>query len=92
LVRNETHARHAASPGRRSRRLGPLRYVARWYRRPEDDLAWATKPPAGGAHAIIASVDADILLTGSGVGRGLGPAALKARAADIGRDPTVPLI
>ena len=38
------------------------------------------------------SVDADMLVNESGVGRRLGPAALKVLAAEIRRDPTVPLI
>jgi RimJ/RimL family protein N-acetyltransferase len=29
-------------------------HVARWYPDPEGNLAWATRPPAGGDHAIIA--------------------------------------
>ena len=28
-------------------------HVARWFPEPEDNLAWATNPPAGGSHAII---------------------------------------
>src|SRR5262245_1084652 len=38
------------------------------------------------------SVDADILLGASGVGRGVGPAALRALVAESLRDPTVPMI
>jgi aminoglycoside 6'-N-acetyltransferase len=29
-------------------------HVAPWYRRPEEDVRWATNPPPGGAQAIIA--------------------------------------
>jgi len=97
-------------------------HVARWYARPEADLAWATTPPSGGAQSIVVSdgsdvgylrwqrvdrgmldrlglpeipsnsVDADILLGQEGVGRGLGPAALRALTFEIRRDPGVPLI
>jgi GNAT superfamily N-acetyltransferase len=97
--------------------------VARWYARPEADLAWASNPPSGGGQAIVVSggsevgylrwervaretldelglpeipansVDADILMSQEGgVGRGLGPAALRALAAEIRRDATVPMI
>jgi aminoglycoside 6'-N-acetyltransferase len=38
------------------------------------------------------SVDADILLGEGAVGRGVGPAALRVLAAELRRDPTVPLI
>ena len=38
------------------------------------------------------SVDADILLGASAIGRGVGPAALGALVAEIRRDPTVPMI
>ncbi|HSE06683.1 MAG TPA: GNAT family N-acetyltransferase [Methylomirabilota bacterium] len=98
-------------------------HVARWYPRPDDDLARAMKPPAGAAHAIIGrgaaevgyirwqhvdreqldaiglheipanSVDIDILLgSEEALGRGLGPAALAILAADLRRDPDVPLL
>jgi ribosomal protein S18 acetylase RimI-like enzyme len=98
-------------------------HVARWYARPETDLAWASNPPSGGGQAIVGSggsevgylrwqrvaretldelglpeipansVDADILMSQEGgVGRGLGPAALRALAAEIRRDATVPMI
>jgi RimJ/RimL family protein N-acetyltransferase len=30
-------------------------HVAPWYAEPEEDLAWATAPPSGGAQAIIVS-------------------------------------
>lgn len=98
-------------------------HVARWYPRPEDDLARAMNPPAGGSHAIVAwgtaevgyirwqhvdrhvldalglhevpanSVDIDILLGREGaVGKGLGPAALAALAAELRQDADVPLL
>jgi RimJ/RimL family protein N-acetyltransferase len=38
------------------------------------------------------SVDADILLSASAIGRGVGPAALVALVAEIRRDPTVPML
>jgi aminoglycoside 6'-N-acetyltransferase len=35
-------------------------HVARWYPRPEDDLARAANPPAGGDHAVIAHGEAEV--------------------------------
>jgi hypothetical protein len=46
-------------------------HVARWYPRPEDDLARAMKPPAGGVHAVIIARQYDP--------NGLGPCHLMVR-------------
>ena len=35
-------------------------HVARWYARPEENLAWADAPPSGGAQAIIAAGDSEV--------------------------------
>ena len=35
-------------------------HVARWFPTPEEDLAWATNPSAGGSQAIIASGAAEV--------------------------------
>jgi RimJ/RimL family protein N-acetyltransferase len=35
-------------------------HVARWYRAPDENLAWAADPPAGGSQAIIAQDGAPI--------------------------------
>lgn len=98
-------------------------HVARWYPHPDENMAWAASPPAGGFQAIIAcralevgylrwqhvdrdtldslglfeipanAVDADILLGDTvHVGRGIGPDALEALAAELARDASVPML
>ena len=34
--------------------------VTRWYREPEDILSWASQPPEGGSHAVIATASLEL--------------------------------
>ena len=63
-------------------------------RRPSSRRAPRRSAISGGSASIAprSTRSADILLSASAIGRGVGPAALVALVADIRRDPTVPMI